>query len=152
MESKKCVWCCGLNNEFFRNTGLLLFRLAIGFFMLTHGWQKLENFSTLSAVFPDPIGVGSSTSLILIIFAEFFCSILIILGLFTRLATIPLIVGMAVAAFVIHGNDPLAVRELSLLYLSLYVSLAFLGPGGYSLDKLLEKFCSKICPICSKDK
>jgi len=133
-----------LDNEMFRNIGLLLFRFAIGGFMMVHGWQKLTNFDALSAVFPDPIGVGSSVSLALIIFAEFFCSILIVFGLLTRLATLPLIIGMIVAAFVIHGNDPFSVKELSLFYLSLYFALAFLGGGKYSADYLLGKRIQKI--------
>ena len=30
--------------------------------MLSHGWAKLASFSTLSATFPDPLGVGSTLS------------------------------------------------------------------------------------------
>ena len=106
----------------------------------------------MSAAFPDPLGVGSTLSLGLIIFAEFFCSALIILGLFTRLATIPLMIGMIVAAFIIHGNDPFAVKELSLFYLSLYVGLIFTGAGKYSLDYLLRDYYAIICSKFSKKK
>jgi putative oxidoreductase len=123
METKKWNLCFAFDHEILRNAGILLFRIAVGVFMLIHGWQKVENFSMLSAVFPDPLGVGSTASLVLIILAEFGCSILIILGLFARLATIPLIFGMVVAAFVIHANDAFAVKELALLYLSLYIAL-----------------------------
>jgi putative oxidoreductase len=144
-----CTWCGALDSDIFRNIGLLLFRLVLGFFMLTHGWSKLVNFDLYSAGFSDPIGVGSSTSLILIIFAEFGCSILIILGLLTRLATIPLIIGMSVAAFIIHAGHPFSKIELSSLYLSLYVVLAFLGPGKISLDYALGEFCTKHCRKCN---
>lgn len=142
---KNCTWCSRLDNVLFHNIGILLFRIVVGVFMLLHGWQKLENFTMLSAVFPDPLGVGSTASLVLIILAEFGCSVLIILGLFTRLATIPLIFGMIVAAFVIHGNDAFAVKELSLLYLSLYIALAFIGSGKISFDYLVSKYCGKHC-------
>ena len=145
---KNCTWCGGLDNDVLHNIGLLLFRSVLGFFMLTHGWQKIENFQLMSAGFPDPIGVGSSASLALIIFAEFGCSLLIILGLFTRFATIPLIVGMIVAAFVIHAGDSFSKIELSSLYLSLYVVLAILGPGKYSMDNVFGLFCEKYCKYC----
>lgn len=71
--------------------------------------------------------MSSQLGLSLIIFAEFFCSIALILGLFTRLATIPLIIGMGVAAFVAHGADPFSVKEMSLLYLGIYVTLLLTG-------------------------
>lgn len=132
--------------------GLVVFRLVLGVFMLLHGWQKLSNFEMFSTAFPDPIGLGPSVSLSLIIFAEFCCSILLILGLFTRLATIPLIIGMSVAAFVIHGNDPFATKELSMLYLLLYVGILLTGAGKYSVDYVLRNFYASICAKCCKTK
>ena len=81
--------------------GLLLFRVLIASLMLYHGLTKLLNYENLKEAFPDPVGLGSHVSLILILFAEIGCSILIIAGLLTRLATLPIITGMAVAAFVI---------------------------------------------------
>lgn len=146
--NKNCTWCGKWDNDVLHNIGLLLFRLVLGFFMLTHGWQKIENFQLMSAGFPDPIGIGSSASLALIVFAEFGCSLLLISGLFTRFATIPLIIGMIVAAFVIHAGDPFSKIELSSLYLSLYVVLVILGPGKYSLDNVFGIFCQKYCKKC----
>ena len=93
---------------------LLFLRLFIGGMMLSHGWTKLATFSVLSATFPDPLGVGSTLSLLLILFAEVGCSCLLIFGLMTRLAALPLMFGMLMAFFVIHGADPFAVRELTL--------------------------------------
>ena len=110
-----------------RDGALLFLRLFIGGMMLSHGWAKLASFSTLSATFPDPLGVGSTLSLLLILFAEVGCSCLLIFGLMTRLATLPLMFGMLMAFFVIHGADPFAVRELPLLYLGVYVFLLWGG-------------------------
>ncbi len=148
-NNNECSKSCKAN---LTDYGLVIFRLVLGGFMLSHGWQKLSNFEMFSTAFPDPIGLGASVSLSMIIFAEFFCSILLILGLFTRLATIPLIIGMAVAAFVIHGNDPFATKELSLLYLISYVGILFTGAGKYSIDYLLRNFYSSICAIFCKRK
>lgn len=151
MESANKSNCCGVDKDSLTSVALFVLRLAAGVFMLTHGWQKLSNFEMLSAVFPDPIGWGSGLSLGMIVFAEFFCSILLILGLFTRLSTIPLIIGMGVAAFVIHGADPFAAKELSLLYLFMYVVLLIAGAGKISVDYLLRNFYAKICaPFCKK--
>jgi putative oxidoreductase len=129
--------------ETFTNIGLLLFRLIIGIFMLMHGLQKITNFEMLSTIFPDPLGIGASASLILIILAEVGCSLLIIFGIFTRLAAIPPMFGMAVAAFMVHANDPFSVKEIAFLYLFLYVALLFLGAGKYSVDYLLTKHLTK---------
>ena len=122
--------------------GLLLLRLVVGIFMLTHGWAKLSNYSEMSQQFPAMLGLSSQVGLTLIIFAEFFCSIALMLGLFTRLATIPLIIGMAVATFVAHGADPFSMKEISLLYMGVYVTLLLTGPGKIALDTpIYNKFC-----------
>lgn len=87
--------------------------------------------------FGDPLGLGSELSLALTVFAEFVCAILLILGLATRLATIPLIITMVVAGFIVHGNDPFGKKEMALLYLAVYFVLLITGPGKYSLDNSL---------------
>lgn len=123
--------------------GLLVLRLAVGAFMLTHGLAKIQNFTELSQTFGDPIGLGPKWSLILIIFAEFGCSILLILGLLTKLAVLPLVIGMVVAAFFTYPSFAFAKSELALLYLAAYVSLFFTGAGRYSLDHLLGQWLLK---------
>ncbi len=65
---------------------LLLLRIFVGIMMLTHGVAKIENFSALKANFPDPVGLGAGFSLLLITCAEVGCSLLVIVGLVTRLA------------------------------------------------------------------
>lgn len=123
----------------FPDTILLLLRFLVGITMMTHGVAKLLSFGELSATFPDPIGLGSSLSLLMIIGAEVGCSVLLILGAFTRLATLPLIFSMLVVIFVVHGSDPFQVKELPLLYFGIYVVLFFTGGGRYALDTLISK-------------
>jgi putative oxidoreductase len=126
--------------------GLLFLRVSFGLMMLVgHGWPKLAGFAEKSEGFPDPFGVGSYTSLILAIAAEVGCSALVVLGLGTRLAAIPLAVTMGVAAFMIHANDPLfmgggAAKEPALIYLSAFGALIFTGGGILSLDRLVSMF------------
>lgn len=117
---------------------LLVLRLFIGFMMLLgHGGEKLLNFGDRAANFPDPLGLGSGLSLVLVIFAEFFCSLALVFGFLTRLATIPLIFTMLVAAFIVHGSDPWARQELAVIYLLCYLVLFFAGSGRYSVDNKL---------------
>jgi len=118
--------------------GILVLRVAICAMMLTHGLAKLSNFSAMSQTF-NPIGIGGALSLSLVIFAEVFCSIALLLGLFTRLAALPLIFAMCVAAFVTHGGQPFAAMELALLYLTFYTVILITGPGRFSIDRLLWK-------------
>lgn len=135
----KMISCFISPDQKFVGIGLLLLRVLVGITMLTHGIAKLMNFSELSSTFPDPIGLGSTLSLVMIIGAEVGCSILVILGAFTRLATIPLIFSMLVVVFIVHGADPFQVKELPSLYLGIYVLLFFTGPGRISLDTLISK-------------
>ena len=93
----------------------------------------------LSEVFPDPLGLGSRISLTLAIFGELFCSVGFIVGAFYRLALIPMIFTMCVALFVVHGDDPFAVKELAAIYLSVFVLMYISGPGNYALDRLIAE-------------
>ncbi len=122
-----------------QSLAIFYMRLVLGILMLTHGWAKLSNFGEMAMAFPDPIGLGSKVALSLIIFAEFGCSLLLLVGLFSRWATIPLMIGMSVAAFSAHGNDPFSAKELPVLYLLMYVVLLISGPGKFSLDALINK-------------
>ncbi len=115
--------------------GLLILRVGIGLSMLlAHGWGKLTGFSALSQSFPDPIGAGSTTSLILTIFSEVICSFLITIGLFTRVAAIFPTVTMLVAFFLVHADDPWARKELAAIYGIAFLCIFFCGPGKYSFD------------------
>src|SRR5215211_8494557 len=107
--------------------------------MIIHGLDKLKTFSEKSGHFADPFHVGASNSLALVVFAEFFCAALVLLGFLTRLACIPLIINMAVALFMIHKSDFLGKGELAGVYLACFVALLFTGPGKISIDKLISK-------------
>lgn len=116
---------------------ILAIRLIFGTLMLTHGVQKLMSYDELSVSFPDPVGVGSRLSLQLAIFAELLCSLGVITGLLFRLAVIPVIVTMSVAAFVAMKGLPFGQRELPVSYLLVYTLLLITGPGRLSLDALV---------------
>ena len=121
------------------SAAMLLFRLGIGFLMMWHGYDKLLHFSKIHNQFLNFMGLGSTFSLTLVIFAEFFCSLFLVLGLFTRLSDIPLIITMCVALFKVHQGDFFGKGEVAALYLISYVVLLFLGPGRVSVDSMIGK-------------
>lgn len=119
---------------------LLVLRITAASFMLTHGYPK---FLTLmeggEIAFYDFMGIGNTASLALAVLAEFICSILIILGLGTRLAALPLSITMLVAAFIVHADDPFNKKEFALLYFLIFTTLMVFGAGKYSVDRVIEK-------------
>jgi len=119
---------------------LLVVRVFVGFAMLSHGFPKLQMLLAGGKIeFFDFMGLGPQVSLILTVFAEFVCSILLILGLFTRVSLGFLIFTMIIAAFVVHGADPFEKREMSLVYLSVYLLLMVIGAGKVSVDHMIER-------------
>ena len=116
---------------------LLVLRVWLGLSMLIlHGWGKLAGFSTIAGGFPDPLGVGSTTSLALAVFSEVLCSALLVLGLFTRLSAAVLAITMGTAFFLVHQATLSGANsgELAFVYLAGYVVLLIAGGGRYALD------------------
>jgi putative oxidoreductase len=117
--------------------GLLVLRVWLGGTLLAnHGYDKLAHFGEKSANFPDPLGVGHATSLALVTFAEFFCSLLLIAGLLTRLGALVCAINLGVAFSLIHKgvlSGPHS-GELAFIYLAGYVALLIAGPGRFSVD------------------
>lgn len=119
---------------------LLVLRIIGGGFMLAHGIPKMMKlFAGGEIKFANPFGIGAGPSLGLTVFAEVLCAGLILVGLKTRLATIPLIITMLVAALMIHGADPFGKKELALMYLGVYTALLMMGSGKFSVDGMMAK-------------
>lgn len=121
------------------HAALLLLRVGVSALMLTHGWPKFSKILAGNFEFGDPIGIGSAPSLILATLAEFGCSILLILGFQTRLAAIILMINMFVIAFFAHASDPFGKKEMPLLFLLIYTTIFFVGPGKHSIDGRANK-------------
>lgn len=119
---------------------LLVARLGIAVLMLTHGIPKLMMLLSGGQVqFPGMMGMSPEFTLGLAVFAEVFCSVLILTGFATRLATVPLIATMLTAVLLVHAADPFTVKESGLNYLVVYFVLLFAGSGKYSIDYLLSR-------------
>jgi putative oxidoreductase len=119
--------------------GLLVLRVGFAAMLcLAHGLSKLTRFGELSGKFPDPIGVGSTPSLVLVVLAEVVAPIFVAAGLFTRAACVFPVGMMLVAGLVFHGADPWEHKELAFVYLVAFLAILLAGPGRLSLDHWLR--------------
>lgn len=118
------------------NIALLFLRVSFSLFLLVlHGVPKIQNLMSDNIQFADIFGMGATLSLVLATIIEVVLPILIIIGYKTRIASIPIILTMLVAAFVYHANDPIGVKEKSLLFMCGFITIALTGAGKYSIDK-----------------
>ncbi len=119
---------------------LLLLRITFGGLMfLHHGLGKFHRFFSGEEVkFVDFLGLGPKLSLGLAAFAEAGCALLVVLGLFTRLASIPLVITMIVGLAIAHANDPFRKWEMALLYAIVFLVLFLKGAGKYSIDEYIH--------------
>lgn len=134
----KQLFSTRINNGSF-NTAMLLIRIIAGGLMLHHGYSKIEGFNSMKESFMNFLHLGSQVTLCLVIFAEFFCAALLILGLFTRVAAFVLLINMAVIIFMVFNMDFYGKAELACLYTACYLSLLLCGPGKISIDSMISK-------------
>ena len=113
-----------------------------------HGYEKLMAFSSMKDHFMSFMHMGSTVTLSLVIFTEFFCAAMVILGLFTRFACLAIVIEFIYAFIVIHQAKPFAQTlvqpsiwngEPALLYLTGFLALLLCGPGKVSVDGMISK-------------
>lgn len=121
------------------NLAMLLLRAAAGALIIPYGYDKLIHFAEKKNVFMNFMGIGSTVSLSLVIFAEFFCAMFVVLGLFTRLAVIPLVISMGVAFFKVGHGDVFGKAANAALFLSCFLAILLCGSGKASADGLINK-------------
>jgi putative oxidoreductase len=121
------------------NIAMLLLRVSFGVMMIPHGYDKLVKFAQMKSGFINFLGMGSTMSLALDIFAEFFCSIFLIFGLFTRLVVIPLIIAMCVVVAIAHNYEIFGDGEHGAMFLAGFIVILLLGPGKISVDGMINK-------------
>ncbi len=126
-------------NDFSFNLATFLIRAGMGLLMIPHGYDKLIHFAQYKKDFMNFLGMGSTISLALVVFAEFFCSVFLIMGLFTRIVAAILLIEMIVVVFKAHQGQVFGDGEHGMLYLTAYLSIILLGPGKASLDGILGK-------------
>lgn len=121
------------------NFAMLLMRIFFGILLMNHGYDKLIHYSEHHDKFMNFLGMGSTVSYTLVVFAEFFCSLFVVLGLFTRLACIPIVINMGVALIKAHEGKVFSEGEMSTLFLGAFLTLLIIGPGKISVDGMTGK-------------
>lgn len=121
------------------NLSMFLLRIGFGLLMMPHGYDKLVNFGRYRVDFMDFLGMGGTLSLALVVFAEFFCSLFVMIGLFTRLTVVPLIIEMSVVVLKAHGGDIFGKGEMGALFLIGLMPILLCGPGKASVDGIMGK-------------
>lgn len=119
---------------------VFLLRVGAAALVMTHGIPKLMRILEGNFGFGDPLGLGPTVSLFLVTFAEAICASLVLIGLWTRIAAIPLIINFIVVVFVAHADDPFGNKEKGLFFLLSFIILFLTGAGSFSLD---NKFYGK---------
>jgi putative oxidoreductase len=126
-----------------KGVALLLGRLSVGLVFLSTGWGKVHNVEKVTEFFTSLHIPAPGLNAVVVGYSELLCGAALLIGLFTRLATIPLIVSMVVAIVTakrgdIHGFfDLIAFEETT--YLLVLAMIAILGPGSIAVDHLLAK-------------
>lgn len=119
----------------------LILRFAFaGSLLYGHGLSKLNKLISGETIqFVDFLGLDVKLTYSMVTFAEFFCAALVVIGLLTRFALVPLIITMAYIVLVVHGADEFSNKELPLLYLAAFLAIMLIGPGKHSVDRILSK-------------
>ncbi len=121
------------------NIAMLILRIGMGGLMIPHGYDKLVHFTQYKKDFMSFLGLGGTVSLALVVFAEFFCAIFLIMGVFTRLFAIPLIIEMFVVVFKAHKGEIFGDGEHGMLFIAGYIVILLCGPGKASVDGIMGK-------------
>jgi putative oxidoreductase len=119
------------------NLATLILRLIFGGMFVYYGYGKLANYDAIAPMFGDIIGIGAKLSFNLVIFAELVCGFLVLIGLLTRFAIVPIFITMVVAYFVAHANDPFDAKAIAFIYMLFCFVIFVLGSGKYSVDELI---------------
>ena len=117
--------------------GLLILRVCAGLSLfLKHGLEKLTGYSHMVQHFPNPIHIGAHASLAYALLSDGICSLLVVLGFATRPASLIILINLVTAFFLVHHaafftNGHV---ELVVVYIAVFASLLFTGPGRFSVD------------------
>ena len=125
-----------MNESRNQNLGLLVLRVSGALFLLwVHGLPKLLNYSEQLKLIEDPFHLGAHVTLLLAIFAEVLCPLLIITGVLVRLACLPILAVLLIAMVVVHPEWSLFEGQFGWLLLIIFTSVLIAGPGRLSLGQ-----------------
>ena len=125
-----------MNESRHQDIGLLFLRVSGALFLLwVHGLPKLLNYSEQLKLIEDPFHLGAHVTLLLAIFAEVLCPLLIIAGVLVRLACLPILAVLLIAMVVVHPEWTLLEGQFGWLLLIMFTTLLISGPGRLVLSQ-----------------
>lgn len=131
----------------FTNMARLFMRLFTGIMFMQFGIRQITSFNELATTFPSVLGMGSETTLVVMILIEIVCSIFILLGLLTRWALVPPLVSMIIAEnFIMQYYSAMDMSRLysmqagyvPVMFIGIFVFMMLAGPGKISLDYIIS--------------
>jgi putative oxidoreductase len=132
----------------------LLGRLAVGLLFCSTGWGKVHSLDKVTMFFQS-LGIPApGLNAVVVGYSELVCGSLLVVGLLTRLATVPLIVSMIVAILTAKRSELHGILDLvgfdEFTYLVVLVMIAIIGPGAVALDRWWPKaYASSSAPPSS---
>lgn len=120
--------------------GLLYLRVTASLLVLAvHGLPKVANYSSQLAAIEDPFHLGRTVSIIFAIFAEVICPPLMIVGIATRFAAVPLLLVTILALVFVHRDWSLAQGQFAWMLLILFGTIVIAGPGSIRVGGVGER-------------
>ena len=125
-----------MNESRHQDLGLLFLRASGALFLLwVHGVPKVLNYNEQLQLIEDPFHLGAHVTLLLAIFAEVLCPVLIVAGVWVRLACLPILAVLLIAMVVVHPEWTLFEGQFGWLLLILFTSVLIAGPGRFVLGQ-----------------
>ncbi|HGL4258814.1 DoxX family protein [Burkholderia dolosa] len=120
--------------------GLLFLRVAASVLLIAvHGWPKIAHYTTEAAAIEDPFHLGRTLSIGFAIFAEVVCPLFMIVGLWPRLAALPVMIVTIVALVFVHPDWSLRDAQFAWMLLILFGTVAIAGAGRYALPNVVRR-------------
>jgi putative oxidoreductase len=121
----------------------LVARITLGVLFASTGWGKVHNLEKVTGFFQELHIPMPGLNAVVVSYSELICGALLVVGLASRLATVPLIVSMAVALLTAKASEIHGLADLfgtvEFTYLALCLFIAVSGPGPISIDYLLAR-------------
>jgi putative oxidoreductase len=125
-----------MNESRHQDLGLLFLRATGALFLLwVHGLPKVLNYSEQLTLIEDPFHIGAHVTLLLAIFAEVLCPVLIVAGVWVRLACLPILAVLLIAMVVVHPQWTVFEGQFGWLLLIIFTSVLIAGPGRFVLGQ-----------------
>lgn len=148
-NEKRGTGICGFFHTVYSKTSFLpplLARVIIGFIFVQAGWGKFRHLDRVVEFFTQ-LGIpAANIQAPFVAGVELVCGFLVLIGLATRLASVPLIVTMIVAILTTKMEDITGFGDLfatsEFLFVALLLWLVIAGAGRLSVDRI---WCGRCC-------